>query len=181
MIRVLFLAILLTACGTARQPIIETEIQSVSESSITNFHDFGDGLYRSGRLTPENIQLLSTKYGVKTIISLETYIFGNEVKEKEMKMAKKLSIKFINVPTYSIGELDKKKLAKVLDYLKNEQKPILLHCLQGSDRTGIAVGTYRMLVNGWTYKDTIAEMDKYGIKSIYNGWKKDMKKWVEKQ
>jgi len=40
--------------------------------------------------------------------------------------------------------------------------PVFVHCQHGSDRTGVAVAAYRIVVQGWTKEEAIAEMTKGG-------------------
>ena len=40
-------------------------------------------------------------------------------------------------------------------------QPVFVHCQQGVDRTGVAVASYRMVVQGWTAEATIAEMGSF--------------------
>lgn len=52
--------------------------------------------------------------------------------------------------------------ADVLKFLQivttPSQQPVLIHCAQGSDRTGMMVAIYRIVVQGWSKDDAIKEM-----------------------
>ena len=47
--------------------------------------------------------------------------------------------------------------------------PIFVHCEHGSDRTGVCMAAYRVVVQGWSKKDAIREMTKgdYGFHGIW--------------
>lgn len=51
---------------------------------------------------------------------------------------------------------------------KNSQ-PVLVHCAQGSDRTGMMVAIYRIVVQGWSKDDALKEMIEggYGFHSFW--------------
>ncbi len=49
-------------------------------------------------------------------------------------------------------------LIYALRVIKNAQKPILIHCWHGSDRTGATTAAYRIVVQGWSKDDAIAEL-----------------------
>lgn len=49
-------------------------------------------------------------------------------------------------------------LIYALRVIKNAQKPILIHCWHGSDRTGATKAAYRIVVQGWSKDDAIAEL-----------------------
>jgi protein-tyrosine phosphatase len=168
---------------TPREEMVSEQTKGIPsiETSITNFHEVEIGFYRSGRLTPENIALLSSKYHLKTIVSLETYMLASQVKRDEMQAAQKYGVKYLNFPIMPVGDLDVSKLNYIIPALKNEQRPILIHCYRGSERVGTSVAAYRMLVNGWSFANATKEMDDYGFSPLFKEWKRDMKKWVEKQ
>ena len=48
----------------------------------------------------------------------------------------------------------------IVNILSNNQ-PIYVHCLHGSDRTGLALALYRILKNNWTCKAAIAEAKRF--------------------
>jgi protein tyrosine/serine phosphatase len=52
--------------------------------------------------------------------------------------------------------------ADVLKFLQivttKSQQPVLVHCAQGSDRTGMMVAIYRIVVQGWSKDDALKEM-----------------------
>ncbi|MFT6503739.1 MAG: protein tyrosine/serine phosphatase [Crocinitomicaceae bacterium] len=47
-------------------------------------------------------------------------------------------------------------IADALCTIENAEKPVLVHCLQGSDRTGGVVAAYRM-IHGWTKEKALEE------------------------
>jgi len=48
-------------------------------------------------------------------------------------------------------------------------QPVLVHCAQGSDRTGMMVAIYRIVVQGWSKDDALKEMvdGGYGFHSVF--------------
>ncbi len=48
-------------------------------------------------------------------------------------------------------------------------QPVFVHCEHGSDRTGVCVAAYRIVVQGWSKPDAIREMTEgdYGFHSIW--------------
>lgn len=51
-----------------------------------------------------------------------------------------------------------------------------MHCRRGIDCTGYAIASWRILYDGWTYKDSYKEMLKYGHSQIYfYSWKSSLK------
>ena len=46
---------------------------------------------------------------------------------------------------------------------KNPGKKIFVHCRVGDDRTGMMIAAYRMAEEGWSAKQAMEEMKKYGF------------------
>lgn len=47
---------------------------------------------------------------------------------------------------------------QALKVLATAERPILVHCWHGADRTGAVVALYRMVVQGWSRERAIGEM-----------------------
>lgn len=61
-----------------------------------------------------------------------------------------------------------------------EGKNVLVHCLSGVDRTGYMVAAYRMIRQGWTYKQAKAEYIAEGQHFWYRWWIPSLKKYEKK-
>ena len=174
--------IFLFSCSTVsvdrREEMLPPQKDAVTPTlnkSIVNFQVVEDGIYRSGRPDASFIHTLAKDYGIKTIISLETYAFEPNKGHEEKEAAKKAGIVFLHIPMSPVGEINKEKLKEAIKALHVELRPILVHCYRGSERTGMVVGGYRMLYNGWSYERTEQEMDLYGFNnSLFKGWKKEL-------
>ena len=65
---------------------------------------------------------------------------------------------------------EKEDVVQFLRIVTNPSRlPIFVHCEHGSDRTGMMVAIYRVVVSGWTKKQAIREMVEggYGFHSIW--------------
>ena len=47
--------------------------------------------------------------------------------------------------------------------LKNAPKPIVVHCHQGSDRTGAVIAMYRIVFQKWAKEKALDEMENGGF------------------
>jgi len=45
-------------------------------------------------------------------------------------------------------------------------RPILVHCAAGVNRTGLAIGMYRLHVEGWTLEQVLEEMRHFGFEDL---------------
>jgi protein tyrosine/serine phosphatase len=73
----------------------------------------------------------------------------------------------IDVPQQVLGPVPVKTVSKAV---ANMLIPgTYVHCLRGSDRTGLCVGTYRVWIGKWTKSDARAEMLKFGFTPALHG------------
>ena len=57
-----------------------------------------------------------------------------------------------------------KDVKQFLDLVRNpNNQPVLVHCKHGADRTGVMVAVYRVVEQGWSKGDAIAEMTHGGF------------------
>jgi protein tyrosine/serine phosphatase len=54
--------------------------------------------------------------------------------------------------------VDKDVIAFLRIVTDKASQPVLVHCAQGSDRTGMMVAIYRIVVQGWSKEDALKEM-----------------------
>lgn len=52
-------------------------------------------------------------------------------------------------------------VASVLAIIQEAPKPVLVSCRAGVDRTGIIMAAYRVLIDGWSPRQAIAEMNRF--------------------
>jgi hypothetical protein len=81
----------------------------------------------------------------------------------ERKEATGLGMQY--VPMHWECSFPKDKIfAKFLTLIrKNPGKKIFVHCRVGDDRTGMMIAAYRMAFEGWSAKQAMEEMTKYGF------------------
>ncbi len=114
-------------------------------------------LYRSGKVTPEQLEYLVRRYGIRTVLSL----LASEAPESraEQAAAARLGIRWLNVPLPGDGQstpADRERIRSIV--LDPNYAPLLVHCAAGVNRTGLAVGCYRIHAQGWTYEQVLREM-----------------------
>jgi len=117
-------------------------------------------LYRSGEVSPIQLARLNKERGVRRVLSLLDPEAPQSVAERAA--AERLGIEWINVPLRGNGEstpADRERIKQVLS--ASNEIPTLVHCAAGSNRTGLAVGLYRIHEQGWTVARVLAEMRDY--------------------
>ena len=85
--------------------------------------------------------------------------------------------KYIWLPIPSSGEPSDETLQRFLAIVQDPAaQPVYVHCYRGKDRTGTMIAAYRILIEGWTTKDALGEMQEFGF---FDGWVK-LRRWVER-
>lgn len=128
---------------------------SVYAKPIPNFRQVTEQLFRGGR--PSNANLAELKQrGIGTVINLE-----NEPGPvaNERRAAEQLGLNFVSSPMSWLTRPEDQQVDNLLSLLADESAfPIFLHCRHGEDRTGLIMGLYRVLVQGWRPADAYKEM-----------------------
>jgi protein tyrosine/serine phosphatase len=183
-ILILSTALSFAACAVSNTDRREPDLgdtDSIPPRAIDNFHQVDAKLYRSGRPEPRQIAGLKA-LGIRTIVTLETYLMGESNGVEEEKAARAAGMAFVRVPMNPMptNPPSREEIEKALSFLTNPSlQPALVHCYQGSDRTGIVVGVYNMRVHGWTADQAIEDMYKYGHGTMFSSWDKILYEFEE--
>lgn len=117
-------------------------------------------LYRSGTVTPAQLETLSHDYHIHTVLSLLNADAPETVAEHEA--AKKLGLRWINVPLPGNGASTSQQREQIKKVLFDDSlAPLLVHCAAGTNRTGLAVGMYRLYRDDWTLDEVRTEMHRF--------------------
>ncbi len=122
-------------------------------------------IYRCGEITPEQLERLRREYGIRTVLSLLNPTA--EISRREQAAARRLGIRWINVPLSGDGSstpADRDRIRAVL--LDPRLRPLLVHCAAGVNRTGLAIGMYRLHAQGWTLEQVLDEMRRFGFEDL---------------
>jgi protein tyrosine/serine phosphatase len=108
-----------------------------------NIHAVVDGeAYRAAQLSPEMIEETSEQYGIRTILNLRGENAGTDWYDKEVKEANRLGIRHIDFRMSAGRELTTDEAKSLIAIMESAQKPLLIHCKAGADRTGLASAFY---------------------------------------
>jgi tyrosine-protein phosphatase SIW14 len=150
---------------------------------LTNFRLVDDGLYAGARPSPQGLDILSYAYKVKTIIDLEA---DNKPEYDEAVECGKLEITLHSIPLPGLEIITEPHWTVILSALESvynalrNARPIYLHCLHGSDRTGAVIGMYR-IDQGWTADAAIAEMRTFGNAEIEFGYRDFVRDYAKRK
>jgi tyrosine-protein phosphatase SIW14 len=132
-------------------------------ASPEKFEQVAPGVYRSAAPTAQDLNELS-KLGIHTVVSMITE--SSDIRQ-EAEAAKAQGLKFISVPIPTVLPVDKKDILRVVNLMNRQDlQPILVHCRHGEDRTGLAVGLYRVLKQSVAPEQAYQEMITHGFHPV---------------
>jgi uncharacterized protein (TIGR01244 family) len=112
-----------------------------------NFHAVVAGaLYRSAQPTAADIASYQQTYGIKTIVNLRGENVGSPWYDAEVAKARQLGIAHVNFRMSARRELTQAEAAELVALLEHAEKPVLVHCQAGADRSGLASALYMAAV-----------------------------------
>jgi protein tyrosine phosphatase (PTP) superfamily phosphohydrolase (DUF442 family) len=136
---------------------------------LPNYAKVSPALSRSGQPDAEGFRWLKER-GVRTVVNLR----GFHSDRDEMK-GSGLRYAHIRFHTWHAEDEDIVKFLKVLKDPLN--RPVHVHCLHGSDRTGTVVAVYRMIEQGWRFEDAAAELPRFGFHTVWANLKRYLKRY----
>ena len=156
---VLSLCLLLAAGPVLAAPIPPVPRPSewatrVDGTSVNNLYRIEDGLYRAAQPSAKGFQELAA-LGVKCVLDVAGGPGDDTLVEKG-------SLKLFHVPMSAFGLHDDRVLEALKIMADPQNRPLLIHCQQGADRTGAMVALYRVVVQGWTAEKAVEEMTRGG-------------------
>lgn len=116
--------------------------------NLQNFYQVDEVLFRSEQPSSLAIHELEQK-GIKTVLNLR------RVKNDPQPRNVKIKWEHIRINTWTISYNDVLVALKVID---KAEKPVLVHCKHGSDRTGCVVAAWCLVKHNRRKEDAIEEL-----------------------
>jgi protein tyrosine phosphatase (PTP) superfamily phosphohydrolase (DUF442 family) len=139
-------------------------------NGVPNLHKVSEDLYRSAQPTAEGMKNLKMM-GVETVVNLRSFHSDRgQIGETA------LAYEHIYMKAWHPEE---EEIVRFLQIVTNPKRtPVLVHCLQGADRTGTMSAIYRIAVQGWTKDKAIKEMTEGGFG--FHGVFENLLSWIKK-
>ena len=113
-----------------------------------NFHTVIPGtLYRSAQPSAADISGYHQAYGIKTVVNLRGEHPGEDWYEAEVAEAGRLGIDHVDFYMSASLELSQAQAEELLSIFERAQRPLLIHCKAGADRSGLAAALYLAAVS----------------------------------
>jgi len=122
-------------------------------------------LYRSGVVNPAQLEYLYSRFGIRRVICLLNP--SDPQTQAERAAAERLGMTWYNLPLPGDGTSTPAQRQELLRLLLDPQAPpTLVHCGAGANRTGLAIGLYRVYHDGWTLDQVMTEMRQFGFRDL---------------
>ncbi len=125
-------------------------------------------IYRSAQLSPQSFQKIIEDKGIRTVINLrggprdsQWYMKEREIAEKNNVLLHDIMLSAHNLPDYPT-------LQSIMDVLSRSERPVLIHCRRGSDRTGMVSALALAVEQDPPLGDVIKQFSwRYGVFPFY--------------
>jgi len=142
-------------------PAAPTWAQPLTLPGVPNLHRVSESLYRGAQPTVEGMEQLR-QFGIKTVVNLRALH-----SDRDEIGSLPLAGEHIAMTTWQATD---DEIVRFLGIVTDPNRgPVFVHCQRGADRTGTMCAIYRIVVQGWTKDQAIAEMTQGGF-GFYAGW-----------
>lgn len=145
----------------AEDPAAPAWAEPLTLPGVPNLHRVTEGLYRGAQPTAEGMEQLS-KFGIKTVIDLRALH-----SDRDEIGTLPLESEHIGMTTWEANDEQAVRFLRIVT--DPNRIPVFVHCQRGADRTGTMCAVYRIVVQGWTKEQALAEMTQGGF-GFYEGW-----------
>ncbi|WP_207189558.1 tyrosine-protein phosphatase [Rhodobium orientis] len=116
-----------------------------------NIHAVDPGLvYRSGQLDAGQLEHLVDDKGIRSVLNLRGPHPGAQWFEDEADVAQRHGITHLSIHISADKEPRLETMAAIEQAIETAPKPLLIHCMGGADRSGLASAIYEYAVAGKT-------------------------------
>jgi protein tyrosine/serine phosphatase len=121
-----------------------------------NFHTVVAGqFYRSAQPSSAQLERYILDHGIKTVINLRGNAGYAKWWAEEVAVSDRLGVKHVDFGMSASKILSNEKADQLVAIMRDAPKPILVHCLSGADRTGLASVLYSQQIAN--IKEDVAE------------------------
>ncbi len=157
---VLWLLLLTPLMSMAAQARPAAWARPIVDKHLENFYQVSPWLYRAAQPYKPGFQALPV-HGIGEVLDLRLYHRDVPAVDAPLNLHQ--------APLFA-SLLNQQQVIKALNVIANARKPILVHCLHGSDRTGLVVAMYRVVCQNWSKQQALDELQhgNFGFHSVFS-------------
>lgn len=141
----------------------------IVETTLENGYRVSDDLFRSAQPKKRDIPAMKA-LEIRTILNLRSLHEDSDAFARAgfTRIAQEMEA----------DDLTLDDLVAALRQYRDAQKPVLVHCWHGSDRTGAFVAAYRIAFEGWSRAAALDEFRRGGF-GYHESWYPNLKQRIE--
>ncbi len=128
---------------------------AVLGTHVENLYRVDPEIFRSAQPSAAGFRELEA-LGIKSILD----VAGGDGDDESSRGTK---LKLFHVPMSAFGLRDDRVVEALRILIDPKNRPLVIHCQHGADRTGAIVALYRVVAQGWSKEDAVREMDEGGF------------------
>jgi len=149
------------ATDSSEHTAVTTEkLEPYECGTVSRLHTY-DGIFLASQPKPADFEQAKDG-GIKTVINLRHD--SEETSFDEEEIVTGLGLNYVHLPFNGPDELTDEVFDQSLELLKTAERPLMLHCAS-ANRVGAVWIPYRVLEDGLSLEDAIAEAKVVGLKS----------------
>lgn len=113
-----------------------------------NFHPITEGeAYRSAQLDREEFEYYIDTYNIKSIINLRGKNPEASWYREELAVSAERHVEHYDIALSSSHRPSREDVRRLIEIFRTAQRPVLIHCLAGADRSGLAAAMWKVIVD----------------------------------
>jgi protein tyrosine phosphatase (PTP) superfamily phosphohydrolase (DUF442 family) len=114
--------------------------------------------YRAAQLRIDEWREVNEAYPIASVINLRGSNNDTRWYATELAFTRDKGIVHYNLALSANKQPDLQKMEKLVNMMKQAPKPLLVHCQQGADRTGLASALYQYAIEGETADEAKSQL-----------------------
>ncbi|MCA8942906.1 MAG: tyrosine-protein phosphatase, partial [Planctomycetes bacterium] len=112
-------------------------------AACSNLHEVDPGAYyRCGQLDADGFRQVIRDHGIRTVVRLRGGAVGEPEYDAAHTPAEEAGAAFVHIQMSALSLPSRETLLRIWETFDTAERPLLVHCKAGADRTGLASAIY---------------------------------------